>query len=127
MDDEPLLTPETYMWGLQGICQLHRIPFSAALVSQQFPPPYSVRSLHRAASALGLKSGLRSVRAATLSGLPPPFIAVFAPEERRPDEARQAPVRLVIVTKCDAGNISYFEEGRQHPVVAALDAFATGF
>ncbi|HKU69980.1 MAG TPA: peptidase domain-containing ABC transporter [Burkholderiales bacterium] len=36
-------------------------------------------------------------------------------------------MRLVIVTKCDAGNISYFEEGRQHPVVAALDAFATGF
>src|SRR5690348_13281095 len=111
MNDEPLLAAETYIWGLQGICQLHRIPFSPGLISQQFPPPYNLSAMHRAATALGLKCGLRVVPAVALSDLPAPFIAVLKPDERQPEEAGQLPVRLVIVTKCESGAISYFEEG----------------
>jgi subfamily B ATP-binding cassette protein HlyB/CyaB len=127
MDDEPLLAAETYIWGLQGICQLHRIPFSPSLISQQFPPPYNLLALHRAATALGLKCGLRVVPAATLPDLPAPFIAVLEADENHPKGAGPSEARLVIVTKCEDGAISYFEEGRQHPVVAALEAFTTCF
>lgn len=132
---ELLLAAETYIWGLQGICRLHRIPFAANLVAQQFPPPYDLLSLQQAATALGLKSGLRSAPAAELPDLPTPFIAAIEPMEtsfantrdRNPEGKFQRPLRLTIVTGCEGGNISYFEEGRQHPVVAALDAFGAQF
>src|SRR3989338_5065646 len=64
LEGELTLMAETYLWGLQGICQLQRIPFTPHLVQQQFPPPYSLTSLQQAATALGLKSGLRDALAA---------------------------------------------------------------
>ncbi|HYJ20288.1 MAG TPA: hypothetical protein VEW72_14060, partial [Burkholderiales bacterium] len=69
----PQLAAETYVWGLEGICQLHRVPFSRKLVLQQFPPPYNALSLQQAAAALGLKSGLRDARTSELAALPTPY------------------------------------------------------
>jgi subfamily B ATP-binding cassette protein HlyB/CyaB len=132
---ELLLAAETFKWGLQGICQLHRIPFAANLVAQQFPPPYDLFSLQQAAIALGLKSGLRNALAAELPDLPTPFIAALDITET-PAAILQSgsfednvlrPLRLVIVTKCERDNISYFEEGRQHPAVSTLESFGAQF
>lgn len=69
----------TFLWGLQGMCHLQRLPFAAQLVLQQVPPPYDVASLQSAAHALGLKAGVREARAAELSGLPLPCLAVLKP------------------------------------------------
>ncbi|UCH48979.1 MAG: hypothetical protein JSU95_04050, partial [Betaproteobacteria bacterium] len=41
------------IWALATISGLHRKPFDAQLLLQQFPPPYSVASLISAAHALG--------------------------------------------------------------------------
>jgi len=40
-------------WALASIAGLHKKPFDAQLLLQQFPPPYSVASLIAAAQALG--------------------------------------------------------------------------
>jgi subfamily B ATP-binding cassette protein HlyB/CyaB len=124
------LAAETYAWGLEGICQLHRIPFSRALVLQQFPPPYSTLSLQRAATALGLKSGLRDAQASELPELPTPFVAVLKlpVAEREPEAGDQVPAgKLAIVVKCDAMAVSYFEPGRHHAATASLEEFGSQF
>ena len=118
----------TFMWALQGICQLHRIPFAAALVQQQFPPPHDLNTLQQAAGALGLNSGLHDARVADLPGLPTPFLAVLSPTPT--DEARDtenATHRLAIVIKCDAESISWFEAGGRKPLVATVAEFARDF
>jgi len=126
-----LLAVESYIWGLEGICRLHRIPFSSSLALQQFPPPYSLLSLQQAATALGLKSGLRDALLSELPALPAPFVAILRPQVAAgstPETNDQpSPGRLAIVVKCDGERISYFEPGRQQPATAVLEEFGGQF
>ncbi len=133
---ERLLAAETFVWGLRGICRLHRVPFAPNVVLQQFPPPYSLLSLEQAATALGLRSGLRAVAASDLAALPVPFLAVLkaaaplgeAAGGREGAEAQPPPpCRLAIVVKCDDHQVSYFERGRQHPAASTLDGFVAQY
>jgi len=125
------LAAETCIWGLQGICQLHRIPFAPSLILQQFPPPYSLVSLHQAATALGLRSGLRDALVTDLPDLPVPFVALlkpttfFAKEENggSPADEHPQPYRLAIVVKCDSHSISYYEKSRQNPFTTTTKEF----
>jgi subfamily B ATP-binding cassette protein HlyB/CyaB len=117
----------TFAWGLQGICQLLRVPFAQSLVLQQFPPPYSLVSFQRAAHALGLKSGLHPVRTADLPDLAVPYLAILAPGTKHGQPQRAAQYRLAIVVRCDPGSVLFLEDGRAQPVQAALDEFATQF
>ena len=123
---------DTFLWGLGAICQLHRQPFAAHLILQQFPPPYSLISLQQAAVALGMKSDVRDAPIAVLPGLLAPFVAVLNPAAAPTVAAAGAagsgtgpapPYRLAIVVKCDGSQISYFEQERQQPVVTTLQEF----
>ena len=119
------------MWGLQGICQLHRIPFVPSLILQQFPPPYSLVSLHQAATALGLRSGLRNTLVTELTDLPVPFVALLKPttslaseeNEGGPADEHPEPYRLAIIVKCDSHSISYYEKSRQNPFTTTTKEF----
>jgi hypothetical protein len=71
-----LLSTESCLWSLGNLCRLHRIPFAAELVLQQFPPPYSQVVLQRAAEALGFKCGWRQVPVKRLAALPAPWLAL---------------------------------------------------
>jgi subfamily B ATP-binding cassette protein HlyB/CyaB len=122
------ISPGTFVWALQGICQLHRIPFAAALLEQQYPPPHDSTTLGEAARALGLKSGVRDARASELADLPAPFLAVLSPAvadaATGSDEGAH---RLVIVVKADAREVSWFEAGASQPRVTPLGEFAAQF
>ena len=121
------LAADTYVWGLEGICQLHRIPFSRSLLLQQFPPPHNAVSLQQAATALGLRSGLRDARASELSGLPTPFVAVLRPTGGKAGDDHVPPSRLAIVVKCNEEGVSYLEPGRKDLAIATADEFAGRF
>lgn len=121
----PQLAAEIYAWGLEGICQLHRIPFSRSLALQQFAPPYGALSLQQAAAALGLKSGLRDARANELPDLPTPFVAFLKSSAGSGDGAPSG--RLAIVIKCDQECVSYLEPGRHHAATASLEEFGGQF
>jgi len=131
------LPAETFIWGLRGICQLHRIPFAPNLVLQQFPPPYNLLSLQQAAQTLGLNSGWRDISATEISKLHAPFFAVLGAAasspnnastgERASPDAAAHPHRLAIVVKCDAHQISYFESSGQTPITATLSDFGQQF
>lgn len=45
------------LWLLGSLCGLFRIPFDASLIAQNFPPPYTLLTLHDAARALGIQTG----------------------------------------------------------------------
>ena len=133
MATELLLAAETYKWGLQGICQLNRIPFAPNLILQQFPPPYSLISLLQAASAIGLKCGLRDALATDLPTLPVPFVALLKPAALAgsdvciKDENPSQPHRLAMVVKCDGQGISYYEHGRRKLLTTSLDSFCAQY
>jgi len=129
----PLFATGTFIWGLAAICQLHRRPFAPELVLQQFPPPYDSRSLHDAAVALKLKSGLRAVPSAELGLLPAPFLAVLSPESAQSETSARGPVplapanRLAVVLKCEKGRVLYVVENGATPSVVALSEFEASY
>src|SRR3954471_19426266 len=69
-----LVLTEGFIWALASLCRLHRIPFDADLVLKQFPPPYDLATLLKAAQACGLKAGLAGAKAGSLDGLPLPCL-----------------------------------------------------
>jgi len=135
--NELLLSAENYVWGLQGICRLHRIPFAPNLVLQQFPPPHNLSSLQQAAKALGLNTGLRDACVTELPQLPTPFVAVLTPASSSPSAATtgtqpsqdedSAPHRLAIVVRCDTHKISYFESSEKILITVTLPEFGEQF
>ncbi len=46
------LAGEHLLWLLGSQSTLYRIPFDAALVAQQYPPPHTLATFHEAARAL---------------------------------------------------------------------------
>ena len=125
-----LLAAETYLWGLQGICQLHRIPFAPDLIRQQFPPPYSFESLQEAANALGFESDVRNALVSELMAIPVPFVALLKPVATPASEWSSGteagnfhPHRLAIVVKCDGRSVWYYERSRQKPLSSTLQEF----
>jgi subfamily B ATP-binding cassette protein HlyB/CyaB len=132
-DERILFAADTCLWGLGGICQFHRIPFARDAVLQQFPPPHDLLVLQRAASALGLKSGLRAVRLGELASLPAPFLAVLRREAATTGVARDArePASghcgLALVVRCERDAIHCYEENRQHVRAVTRAEFGNRF
>lgn len=57
-----LLDGRAFFWVLQGICALHRKPYSPELALQQFAAPYTGDALVLAATVLGFDARLRKVK-----------------------------------------------------------------
>ncbi len=137
------LAGEDLLWLLGSLCQIGRVPFDAALVSQEFPPPHSTVTLHEAARALGFRTGERSVTAAVLPGLTLPCIAFLraAPHAETPPapgvptqlhvvregEADEPPepdaLKPALLLRADANQILYFRAGAEQPETLPLAEF----
>ena len=70
-----LWQPQDMVWTLGSLCQLNKIPFDPALVTQQFPPPHSEATFNEAAAALGFKVGRCDTARRKLADLTFPFVA----------------------------------------------------
>ncbi len=107
------LAEQEMLWLLGSLSSLYRIPFDPKLIEQEFPPPYSLASLHEAARALGLKTGM-STQPADWQKLPLPAIAFLhaVPE----NEAEPDPAALpILILKTDGSKLLYFRAGSQVP------------
>ncbi|MBI2316642.1 MAG: peptidase domain-containing ABC transporter, partial [Betaproteobacteria bacterium] len=67
-----------FLWALGALCRLYRVPFDAALVAQQFPPPHSLGGMLRAARALGFRAAARPAEAKEIGGFDPPWLILRA-------------------------------------------------
>ena len=90
--DTPIEAPD-FTWALASLCGIHRVPFDARALLQQFPPPLSVASLVNAAAALGLAASRRPVAATELAEAALPALAL------REENGR---ARLALVLAVDA-------------------------
>ena len=144
LDRKWLFATDTFVWGLQGMCHLQRIPFAPNLVLQQVAPPYGMHSLQQAAESLGLKAGIKHASAAELANLPLPCLAVLKPAAApHPESAANDPIthslsqtesggdgtappqthRLVLVLQADAARVLLFDETSKNPFDASLADF----
>jgi ATP-binding cassette, subfamily B, bacterial HlyB/CyaB len=126
--DAPAARPATtdavltdgFIWALASLCRLHRVPFDAELVLKQFPPPYDLPTLLRAAQACGLKAGLAGAKADGLGVLPMPCLGFVRSDEK----AANDPVLLI---RADREALLYLVAGEDKPRSVALRDFSARF
>lgn len=53
---QQVMTSDAFFWALQGLCTLHRKPFSLELARQQLAPPFTADSFLLASQACGFKA-----------------------------------------------------------------------
>ena len=94
------LSREHFVWLAGSLCQVHRLPFEAALLLQRFPAPHSTQQLLEALRSLGFRTGRVALRNATL-----PCVAFLKGEAPRP----------AFIVKSDGRRYLYFEAGKQAP------------
>lgn len=134
---EARLAAEDLLWLLGSLCQIARLPYDPALVSQEFPPPITTATLHEAARALGFRTGERRVAGADLPGLTFPAIAFLRAAPRAPaqlhvvreGETEDTPgsARPALVLRTGANQILYFRAGSGQPETLPLAEFDACF
>ena len=115
---------EAFVWALASLCRLHRVPFDAELVLKQFPPPYDLPTLLRAAQACGLKAGLAGTQGDALERLPLPCLGFVRTVDSANDPAPSTPALLV---RADRERLLYLLAGEEAPRTMALGQFAERF
>ncbi|HXU41898.1 MAG TPA: peptidase domain-containing ABC transporter [Burkholderiales bacterium] len=102
LSDRPAVSAEHFSWVLGVLCQIHRLPFDAALLLQQFPPPHQRHNLIEAARALAFKAGEVAIPEGQA---PTPFIAFLKARPEIP----------ALVLKRDGERFLYLEAGSEVP------------
>ena len=116
------------LWLLGSLCGLFRIPFDAALIAQNYPPPYTLATLHEAARALGITTGQCVAARPDWQKIPLPAIAFQLPEaslETRSIPATPPPLRALLIVKASPDQLLYFRPGSQTPETMPIDEAAT--
>jgi len=93
------------LWLLGSLCQIGRMPFDPALVSQEYPPPLTTVTLHQAARALGFRTGEHHADAAVLPGLTFPAIAFLHPVPHAAPRGAGAPTQLHVVRESEQAEL----------------------
>ena len=103
-----------FVWVLGSLCRIHRVAFDAALLLQQFPPPYARHSLIEAARALGFKAGELALSDSKLREAPLPLIAFLSEKGAGAPQQSRAPVPALIL-KQDGERFLYVVAGSDVP------------
>jgi subfamily B ATP-binding cassette protein HlyB/CyaB len=110
-----------FFWVLQGICTLHRKPYSAQLSEQQIAAPYDTAALEHALRLLRLDTGIATVKPGRLMRESFPLVAAM---RGRDDQASDSPA---LVLQADAANVLVVEVDDQAPVTMSLEQFASRY
>jgi len=133
--DQPWAAPDL-VWMLGSLCRIQRIPFDAALVAQQYPPPHSAATFIEAAAAFGLRAGRCDTSGRSLAELSVPFVAqlrdaaratVLAPAAAGEPAPQPAVARLGLIVKADGERVLYFSAGSSAAETVPLAEFAQRF
>lgn len=128
-----VLSKEDLLLALASMCQFQRIPFDAALVLREFPPPYTLETLLHAAQRLGFDAAAREARAEDIRCADGPCIALLhaASPAAQPGDAGPTPSaathRVAILVRATGDEVLTIEVGRSAPEPLAIDEFAARF
>jgi subfamily B ATP-binding cassette protein HlyB/CyaB len=115
------LAPADTFWAVGSLCNLHHLPFDAALLSREFPPPHTVATLVESLQALGCQAQLMYHAAARIGALPMPCVVLLSAQ--RTDEA-SSQARPALLVRCDGDRVLYFAAGANTPTIEPRDRFA---
>jgi len=113
------VTREDFLWAIGSLCQINRVPFDAALISGQFPGPFSTLTLIDAASRLGLKCALHQQDAADCESWAFPCIAMM-----KSAAEPETPPRPALLVTADADRVLSFAAGQSAPAIHTRAEFA---
>ncbi|WP_411886342.1 ABC transporter transmembrane domain-containing protein, partial [Polaromonas sp. YR568] len=134
--DQKEISGDAFFWALQGVCALHRKPFSDALARQQLAAPYTTQSLLGAMQAYGFDALHRKVKAEKLHKETFPLIAWLAPKaaaaatpadgQQQDQGQEQAAVQAApaLILQADASNVLLVEAGDATPRTLPLAEFS---
>lgn len=112
------LSKDSFFWALQGVCALHRKPFSPELAQQQLAAPYTAGSFVRAADAYGFDANLRKCKADKLHKESFPLIAWLS---SKPISAPTAGTASSSATgDADISDVAYTDQSSKPGATAAL-------
>lgn len=141
------LRPDDVVWAIGSVCALHRKPFDAALLLNQFPPPYTQSVLIEAPRALGFKVKQDDTPAGQIRQLHLPCVVLLqgkadptaasaelaANDPIAPgvaaEEAASAPIphRPAIIVQADEQQVVLFEAGTNTPVRLSVSEFSARY
>ncbi|OFA00213.1 peptidase domain-containing ABC transporter [Duganella sp. HH101] len=117
------ITPESFFWGLQTICGLHRKPFSRELVQQFVVPPYDIAAFSQVATQLGFDIQLRKRKPEKFRNASFPLIIWLAPTLGQDVSASPDDLTVGLVLQASATHVLLIEPTMETPVTIALDEF----
>src|SRR5688572_19184958 len=100
--DTPIRTDDM-LWLLGSLCRIARVPFDAALLAQQFPPPHTRLTLREAAQRLGFKTGHLATAKVDPAVLPLPCIGFVSAHGVLPREPSPRRGHLHLIEPGDSG------------------------
>ena len=109
------LARDDFFWALAAACRICGVPFDAALLAQQSPPPHSIASLGVALESLGLKVGVSTAQPHTLARLALPCLALMRDGERH---------GLALILQASPEGLSILRPGSAEPAVLDVGSFA---
>lgn len=121
------------IWLLGSLCQIHRVPFDAALVAQQFPPPHSEATFIEAAGALGFRVGRCGLSGRGIGDMQFPLVALARQAvaatgaAEQPETAGPAAAAVALVVKAGAGRVLLFRGGSAAAETVTEQEFAEQF
>jgi subfamily B ATP-binding cassette protein HlyB/CyaB len=129
------LETQAALWLLGSLCNLHRSPFDARLVAQDYPPPYDLATLIDAARSLGFQAALCRRDGLDWAAAPLPAVAFLQPVsvshetsmsladavEEPAEPAAPTSLQPVIIVKASDDALSYFRPGGQAPETLPMD------
>lgn len=113
---------DAFFWALQGICALHRQPFSLELAQQQLAAPHTVASLTQVALVYGFDAKLSKVKPGKLQHQAFPLVAWL---QAQPEGGSSSPVIPALILQADHASVLIVEAGDPGPkqiTLADLDA-----
>jgi subfamily B ATP-binding cassette protein HlyB/CyaB len=105
-----------FFWVLQGVCTLHRKPYSQELAQQQLAPPHTPDAFSKGAQAFGFEASLHKVKSNRLHRESFPLIAWLTPQAK--EEMLQEDTHGVtpaLVLRADESDVLVVEAGDESP------------
>jgi subfamily B ATP-binding cassette protein HlyB/CyaB len=105
------INKESFFWALQGLCALHRKPYSAELAVQQLAAPYTLDSFCAATEQFGLAASTQKIKLHKLQQENFPLVIWL----RAKDEAHSE-LSPALVLQADSSQVLMVEAGDSSPL-----------
>ena len=119
---------DAFFWALQGVCALHRKPFSNEMARKQLAAPHTTDSFSKAALAYGFEASSRKARPENLHKETFPLLVWLSPKAANTEiefagESDQPDITPALILQADTSNVLVAEADNTAPRTISLSGF----